>query len=146
MTTASQPENATASLPEGHYSFEWSGGSFGVQLRAEGAFWCPDFQDAATWAFEPLTMTLAIEGGKYGEYVLRVAGKRGEGAQLLLTGGARGNESNWRKMRFVRPFTPQEQLLSGAAPFVQPISYEVSLSLSLRLASRLGMDDALRRG
>eukprot|EP00320_Phaeocystis_rex_P006639 CAMPEP_0119061010 /NCGR_PEP_ID=MMETSP1178-20130426/4885_1 /TAXON_ID=33656 /ORGANISM="unid sp, Strain CCMP2000" /LENGTH=252 /DNA_ID=CAMNT_0007042175 /DNA_START=57 /DNA_END=815 /DNA_ORIENTATION=+ len=106
-------DGASPRLPLGHYSFEWSGGIFRVQLRAAGTFWCPDFQEAATWAFEPETMTLDIDWGKYGQYVLRFVNE-GEGAQVSLAGSARGDESNWRKMHFVRPFSEQEQLVSGS--------------------------------
>jgi len=93
------------SLPTGYYAFEWSGGTFEVQLRPGGEFWCPRFAAPATWQFSG--GTLAIDWGKYGEYVLRLSGD-------ALAGGARGNESDWRKMRFLRAFTPQEALVSAS--------------------------------
>lgn len=76
-----------------------------VQLRPGGEFWCPRFAAPATWQFSG--GTLAIDWGKYGEYVLRLSGD-------ALAGGARGNESDWRKMRFLRAFTPQEALVSAS--------------------------------
>ena len=51
-------------LPTGLYNFAWSGGTFEVQLRARGIFWCPQFPAAAQWAFSAETQTLEIDWGK----------------------------------------------------------------------------------
>ena len=53
-----------AALPTGLYNFAWSGGTFEVQLRARGIFWCPQFPAAAQWAFSAETQTLEIDWGK----------------------------------------------------------------------------------
>ena len=97
-----------AQLQNGYYNFSWSGGTFDVQLRDGGVFWCPAFPAQATWAYSPETTTLEIDWGKYGQYVLRVQGDE-------LVGGVRGNEADWRKASFKRAFTPTEALVSGSA-------------------------------
>ena len=97
-----------SALPTGVYNFTWSGGTFEVQLRARNIFWCPQFPADARWAFSAESQALEIDWGKYGQYVLKVQGSE-------LVGGARGNESDWRKASFKRAFTPQEELISGSA-------------------------------
>ena len=104
------PSDATGdTLLVGYYSFHWRGGTFDVQLRNGGEFWCPIFPALATWSFSTSTSTLEIDWGKYGNYVLRKQGEE-------FVGGVRGDEElHWRRMCFKRSFTPQELLLSGSA-------------------------------
>jgi hypothetical protein len=52
-----------------------------------------------------------INWGKFGNYEMSI---RPEGK---LEGHAAGKPSNWRRMEFVRPFSPEEALLqSGQCP------------------------------
>ena len=60
----------------------------------------------ASWAFDG--MTLEIDWGRYGQYVL----KQTQGNELA--GGARKDLSNWRKASFKRAFSPtEERLIAG---------------------------------
>ena len=43
-------------LPTGHYDFEWSGGTFDVELRAGGVFWSAQFPAAARWSYDAATL------------------------------------------------------------------------------------------
>ena len=88
------------------YNFTWSGGTFDVQFRDGGVFWCPQFPSDAKWSFNG-TM-LEIDWGKFGQYVLNVEGEQ-------LKGGVRGNPSDWRIATFKRAFTDAEKILSGSA-------------------------------
>ena len=95
-------------LPTGIYSFEWRGGTFDVQLRSGGEFWCSSYPALSAWSFS--SSVLEIDWGTYGEFVLR---RQGSGDELV--GGVRGDEEfQWRKMTFKRSFTPQEKLLCGS--------------------------------
>ena len=93
-------------LATGRYDFEWKGGTFEIELRSEGEFWCSQFPAAARWSFD--AGTLEIDWDRFGQYVLQLEGDE-------LVGSVKGKESSWRRARFKRAFTPQEELLSGSA-------------------------------
>eukprot|EP00966_Prymnesium_polylepis_P045847 1061182-Prymnesium_polylepis.1 len=96
----------SASVSTGVYDFTWIGGSFEVELRTDGVFFCKKFPADARWSFDD--ETLEIDWCQFGQYVLKAQGDE-------LVGGAKGNEANWRTARFKRAFTPQEELLSASA-------------------------------
>ena len=107
IQSASTPAPAAATtLPTGRYDFEWKGGTFEVELRAGGIFWCSQFPAAARWSFD--AGTLEIDWDRFGQYVLQLEGDE-------LVGSVKGREASWRRARFKRAFTPQEELLSGSA-------------------------------
>ena len=95
----------------GCYSFEWKGGTFDVEFRPDGVFWCKKFPAEASYAVEG--DTVKVDWGKFGKYELRADG----GNPKSLVGAVAGssNPDDWRKANFVRAFTPQEALLSGSA-------------------------------
>ena len=95
----------------GCYSFEWKGGTFDVEFRPDGVFWCKKFPAEASYAVEG--DVVKVDWGKFGKYELRADG----GNPKSLVGAVAGssNPDDWRKANFVRAFTPQEALLSGSA-------------------------------
>lgn len=99
-----------ATLQLGYYNFSWSGGTFEVQLRANGIFYCAKHPCDAKWGYNVESQTLDIDWGKFGQYVLVVKGDE-------LVGSVRGSqdEKDWRKASLKRAFTQQEELLSASA-------------------------------
>ena len=103
----------------GIYDFAWSGGTFRVELRQGGVFWCRKFANTATWTWDFTSGTLSIDWGKYGKYTLAM--KDG-----TLEGSVVGQPDDWRKATFVRARTAAESLIDasgwmlsyeGGAPF-----------------------------
>ena len=83
----------------------YAGGSFGVDLRPSGVFYCPKFPAQATFNFDG--SALQVDWANYGKYSFSaVDGARWDGCKL-------GEPQNWRKMAFMGPFTPEEQVLQG---------------------------------
>jgi len=80
------------------WEFEWSGGSFPVQFKADGYnhFKCNLFPAHAHWSLEDTK--LRINWGEYGQYDLDVdsEAKTMEGA---MVGGT--PETDWRKAKFL---------------------------------------------
>ena len=92
--------------PHGHYLWTYSAGSFSVDLRPSGVFYCPKFPAQATFGVDA-SNTLQVDWKNFGKYTLASAeGGKWEGSKL-------GEPSNWRKMEFVSAFTAEEQLLQG---------------------------------
>ena len=113
---APAPSHPTATIPTGHYHFGWRGGTIAVELRAGGVFWCRKFPAAASYAVEG--DTVKIDWGRFGKYELNAkSGDAGAGVTAVLMGSVAGSDAtdDWRTATFVRPFTPQEELLSGSA-------------------------------
>jgi len=113
---APAPSLPTATIPTGHYHFGWRGGTIAVELRAGGVFWCRKFPAAASYAVEG--DTVKIDWGRFGRYELNAkSGDAGAGVTAVLMGSVAGSDAtdDWRTASFVRPFTPQEELLSGSA-------------------------------
>ena len=92
----------------GCYSFEWKGGTFDVEFRPDGVFWCKKFPAEAH----------AVEGerrrssGKFGKYELRADGGN---PKSLVGAVARPSIPTTGGRQFLRAFTPQEALLSGSS-------------------------------
>ena len=87
----------------GVYNWLHAGGSFPVSLRPNGVFHCQNFPALASWQDEQ--QRRVVDWKQYGKYEFAVA------ADGTLEGGAVGNHANWRKMQFLRPFTPAEAVL-----------------------------------
>ena len=56
----------------GCYSFEWKGGTFDVEFRPDGVFWCKKFPAEASYAVEG--DVVKVDWGKFGKYELRADG------------------------------------------------------------------------
>ena len=93
----------------GVYDFSWSGGTFQVEIRADGAFWCRKFAVDSTWELKDDGRTVYIDWRKYGKYDLVI---NDDGS---LAGSVQGKPDDWRKAAFVRAFSPAELLLSGSS-------------------------------
>ncbi len=55
---------------EGVYNWSYSGGSFQVELRPFGNFYCKSYPASATWALEDKKVT--VDWKKFGKYELEV--------------------------------------------------------------------------
>jgi hypothetical protein len=55
---------------EGVYSWSYAGGSFQVELRPFGSFYCKSYPATATWTL--VDKTLTVDWKKYGKYELDV--------------------------------------------------------------------------
>ena len=94
----------------GVYDFSWSGGTFQVEIRADGAFWCRKFAVDSTWELKDDGRTVYIDWRKYGKYELVI---NDDGT---LAGSVQGKPDDWRKAVFVRAFTPAEVPCSQPSP------------------------------
>jgi len=83
------------------WDFQWSGGSFPVQFKADGFnhFTCDDFPAHSHWSLEGSKIT--IDWDEYGKYELEVnvATKTMEGG---LVGGDWKDDKDWRKAKLGR--------------------------------------------
>jgi len=94
---------------QGVYDFAYAGGSFDVHLRSGGRFFAPEYQQPATWNYDPPIKKVSIDWLKYGKYELTLA-EGGEAAKEFH-GALVGKPESWRKMKLKRPFTVAEQML-----------------------------------
>ncbi len=62
---------ARASSLEGVYNWSYSGGSFQVELRPFGSFYCKSYPASATWAMVDKKVT--VDWKKFGKYELEVS-------------------------------------------------------------------------
>jgi hypothetical protein len=69
IRASAQPALVASDL-YGVYSWTYSGGSFPVELRAEGNFYCKSYPASAKWELQG--NTLKIDWKKYGKYELQV--------------------------------------------------------------------------
>ncbi len=56
---------------EGVYNWSYSGGSFVVELRPFGSFYCKSYPALATWSLVDKTVT--VDWKKFGKYELEVS-------------------------------------------------------------------------
>ena len=56
---------------EGVYNWSYSGGSFLVELRPFGSFYCKSYPASATWSLVDKTVT--VDWKKFGKYELDVS-------------------------------------------------------------------------
>mmetsp|Transcript_22824 Transcript_22824/g.34252 ORF Transcript_22824/g.34252 Transcript_22824/m.34252 type:complete len:207 (+) Transcript_22824:87-707(+) len=82
------------------WDFQWSGGSFPVQFKADGYnhFKCEDFPAHAHWSMKD--NKLFINWGEYGNYEMTI-----NGAEKTMEGGSVGGDwskDDWRKAKLVR--------------------------------------------
>jgi hypothetical protein len=56
---------------EGIYNWSYSGGSFQVELRPFGSFYCKSYPASATWAMVDKKVT--VDWKKFGKYELEVS-------------------------------------------------------------------------
>jgi len=84
-------------LFDSEWEFEWSGGSFPVEFRADGYnhFVCKKFPAHSHWSLT--NETVSIHWGKYGNYELDI-----DPASKSASGGVSGNREDWRKARWIR--------------------------------------------
>ena len=95
----------------GVYAFTWHGGSFEVELRPTGEFWCRRFPADARWQLDPTDANkLTIQWRQFGDYLLDYKQE-----EQLFRGSVIGKPDAWRTAQLLRPFTPQEELLSASA-------------------------------
>ena len=94
-----------AAYSSGHYLFSYAGGTFPVDLRPSGVFYCSQFPAQAKYTVQENNMM--IDWANYGKYVL----------QLEAAGSWSGHKledaSSWRKLTFSAPFIAEESLLMG---------------------------------
>jgi len=92
--------------PEGVWDFSYDGGSFTIELRPAGVFFCKDYPAHAHW--EADGNNIAIDWGKFGKYsmVLSADGKN-------MDGSATGNTASWRKASKMRDLTAAEFAIMG---------------------------------
>ena len=81
------------------WSFEWSGGAFPVEFRADAYnhFYCKQYPAHSHWRLGGASVDeLTIDWATFGQYEMKMApdGKTGSGS-------AKGNPADWRKMTFV---------------------------------------------
>ena len=86
----------------GVYDLSWSGGTFSVEIRADGVFWCRKFPTHSTWKLMADGHTLLIDWQQWGTYELVV------NADGTLTGSVQGKPDDWRKATFVRALSSAE--------------------------------------
>ena len=80
---------------DSEWELEHPGGKFNVEFRADGFnhFVCNDFPAHSHWTMGGAAMDeVTISWGKYGTYVLKIAGDE-------AAGSSKGNPSDWRKMK-----------------------------------------------
>merc|ERR1711974_422897 len=81
------------------WDFQWSGGSFPVQFKADGYnhFKCEDFPAHAHWSLTG--SSLKVNWGEYGNYELKI-----NGPEKSMDGGAVGGDpkTDWRKAKHIR--------------------------------------------
>eukprot|EP00292_Cryptomonas_paramecium_P022627 CAMPEP_0113680574 /NCGR_PEP_ID=MMETSP0038_2-20120614/11415_1 /TAXON_ID=2898 /ORGANISM="Cryptomonas paramecium" /LENGTH=197 /DNA_ID=CAMNT_0000599011 /DNA_START=6 /DNA_END=599 /DNA_ORIENTATION=- /assembly_acc=CAM_ASM_000170 len=95
---------------EGVYNWRYAGGSFQVELRPFGSFYCKSYPATASWTL--VDKVVSVDWKKFGKYELEIK----DPSTKSLEGGLAGNPSNWRKAEFVRPFSEAElRLLSGGS-------------------------------
>mmetsp|Transcript_52492 Transcript_52492/g.125430 ORF Transcript_52492/g.125430 Transcript_52492/m.125430 type:complete len:204 (-) Transcript_52492:96-707(-) len=84
------------------WDFQWSGGSFPVQFKADGYnhFKCQDFPAHAHWSLDG--DKLKINWAEYGNYELTI-----DGASKTMSGCAVGGnpETDWRKAKLEKNLT-----------------------------------------
>jgi hypothetical protein len=121
-------------LPLGFYKWSFEGGEFAVGILPNNVFYCSSYPvHGGVWNILPnaknsvdamnTTSSLVIDWKRYGVYEFPITsddhGRIGpthiHGRDLVLCGQCRGEQSNtsWRKMQFVREFTPLEKKLMG---------------------------------
>ena len=98
----------------GVYDLSWSGGTFTVEIRADGVFWCRKFPTHSTWKLMADGRTLLIDWQQWGTYELVV------NADGTLTGSVQGKPDDWRKATFVRAFSSAEVPAYPAADSCEP--------------------------
>ena len=86
----------------GVYDLSWSGGTFTVEIRADGVFWCRKFPTHSTWKLMADGCTLLIDWQQWGAYELVV------NADGTLMGSVQGKPDDWRKAIFVRALSSAE--------------------------------------
>jgi hypothetical protein len=81
------------------WDFEWSGGKFPVQFKADGYnhFKCEDFPAHAHWAWDQQKELLTIHWDQYGTYEMKI-----NGAEKTMEGSAKGAPDDWRKAELLR--------------------------------------------
>ena len=105
-----QSEVALLGAPAGvgsEWEFEHPNGKFNVEFRGDGYshFVCKQFPAHSHWKLGGAAADeLTISWGAYGEYELRMA-PDGQSAEGCL----KGQPSNWRKMRLLRPLDAAAQ-------------------------------------
>ncbi len=109
--SAAATNTATTYYTSGVYTWSYAGGSFEVSLRPNsGVFYSEKFPSAASYAFtDGGNTSLTVDWKKYGRYTFR----RSVENPMNFEGFAEGNEANWRKMEFKRPFSAMETTLFG---------------------------------
>lgn len=84
--------------------FQYEGGSFDVQFRGDSYnhFVCHQYSAHSHWTMGGAAMDeVTISWGKYGTYVLKIAGDE-------AAGSSKGNPSDWRKMKKKRDLDAKE--------------------------------------
>ena len=88
------------------WKFEYEGGSFGVQFKADGYnhFNCPSYPSHSHYSLDShgTGNTIEIDWGKYGTYVLAI-----DPDTKTATGSTKGNPQDWRRMSWVRDLQPK---------------------------------------
>jgi len=71
-------------------------------------FYCPQFPAQARWGLDSGSGALQIDWANFGKYTLSATAESGrwDGSKL-------SEPANWRKLAYLGPFTPEEQLLQG---------------------------------
>lgn len=90
---------AEKAVMDSRWEFEYAGGSFEVEFRADAFnhFVCEQYPAHSHWRLddaESPTPTLYINWGKFGEYTLQVAA---DGASA--SGSVKGRPDDWRRMK-----------------------------------------------
>ena len=83
---------AELKLMDSRWDFQWSGGSFEVEFRADAHnhFICKSFPDHSHWT--KTGSTVYINWGKYGEYELEL-----DPSGDYMSGSVKGKPDDWRK-------------------------------------------------
>lgn len=96
----------------GVYNWAYKSGQFKVAFRPSGIFHCSKYPGQATWSVDSSNL-LTVNWKNYGVYEFQLTSP----GATTVEGGVQGNLSNWRRLEFLREFTPTERALLGEHGF-----------------------------
>lgn len=95
-------------LRVGFYNWSYKSGQFLVSFRPSGIFHCAKYPGKATWSVDANGL-LTVIWQNYGVYEFPLSAP----GATTIEGGVQGNPSNWRRLEYIRDFTPTERLVLG---------------------------------
>jgi len=96
-------------MKTGIYNWIYSKGSFQVEFRSfNQVFYCSSYAvGGSTWQFDG--QRTLVDWKKYGCYEFELKSTE----PVVYEGNLVGSKENWRRLEFLRSFTPEELLLQG---------------------------------